>query len=245
MINKSEKDTVKLQKFMADAGIASRRSAEEMIAKGRVTVNGRKATIGDRVSSKDIVALDGVVIAKQIKEHTYIMLNKPRGYITSRKDERGRKTVFDLINIPNVRLHPVGRLDYGSEGLLLLTDDGDFTYKLTHPGFEQDKTYEISVKGKITLEQELRLISPFILDGYKTSPAQVKVLRREEEKSKLIIIIHEGRNRQVRRMCEEAGLEITRLRRIGEGGLRIGKLAPGEWRYLTAAEIHMFKGNKS
>ena len=230
----------RLQKILSGCGVASRRAAEKMIEDGRVTVNGEVATLGTKANlENDLIAVDGKLIAKP-KKKTYIMLNKPRGFITTLKDERGRRTVLDLIDLP-VRVYPVGRLDYQSEGLLLLTNDGELTQSLTHPSHEIGKQYIVTVRGNVD-EALTALRLPFVLDGRATIPAQASVLRETSDGGTLSITIYEGRNRQIRRMCEMSGLEVVRLKRVSIGKLEMSGLRVGEWRELTDKEIAYLKG---
>lgn len=233
--------TVRLQKFIADAGVSSRRKAEELIAAGKVRVNGAVAHIGDKVDPKrDTVTVSG----KKIKRETanvYIMMNKPRGYVTTLSDEKDRKCVAELIKDVEKRVYPVGRLDRDSEGLLLFTNDGQFANALMHPSHHIQKTYRVSVRPKVTEAQITALTSSLMIDGRKTVPADVRVVSNEEDKSILEIILFEGRNRQIRRLCEEAGLETLRLKRLSIGQLGLGKLRPGEYRELTNEEVSLLK----
>lgn len=230
--------TERLQKILAGRGICSRRKAEEMIIGGRVSVNGVVAKLGDSADpATDEIRLDGELLPTA-EEHVYIMLHKPRGFVTTASDERGRPNVTQLVDVPQ-RVYPVGRLDMDSEGLLLLTNDGEFANRVMHPKKEVDKIYEVWVKGYsesgiATLKQ------PMEIDGYTIRTPKVKVLGVKGDGAHLEITIHEGRNRQVRRMCSHAGMTVTRLRRIGEGSLRLGNLEKGKWRYLTTAEIMEF-----
>lgn len=222
----------RLQKLLSAAGVCSRRQGEEYLSAGRVTVNGVTAHLGDKADpEKDAVALDGVPIHTKAA-HTYLMLHKPVGYVTTLSDERGRRTVADLVADCGVRVWPVGRLDYDSEGLLLLTDDGDLTHRLTHPSHEIEKEYHVAVTGDV--ERALPILrGPLELDGQPLAPAQVAVLAPQ----RLQIVIHQGKNRQVRRMCALAGLEVKRLIRVREGDLRLGNLPAGKWRRLTVEEV--------
>lgn len=231
----------RLQKILSACGVASRRAAEKMIDDGRVTVNGEVAHLGQSADvDNDIITVDGKLIAQPKK--TYIMLNKPRGFITTSSDEKGRRTVLDLIDLPT-RVYPVGRLDYNSEGLLLLTNDGALTNELTHPSHEIGKQYIVTVKGDVD-EALTALRLPFILDGRETVPAQAQVLRETSDGGTLSITIYEGRNRQIRRMCEMSGLEVVRLKRVAIGKLEMVGLRAGEWRHLTDKEIAYLKGLK-
>jgi len=222
----------RLQKLLSAAGVCSRRQAEAYIRAGRVTVNGETATLGGKADpGRDRVEVDGVPLASP-QGHTYIMLNKPRGYVTTLSDERGRKTVAQLVADCPARVWPVGRLDMDSEGLLLLTDDGELTHRLTHPSHQVEKEYRVWVSGDVG--RALPILSAPVLDGGEVLTAD-RVKRMGERA--LTVVIHQGKNRQVRRMCAAAGLKVERLRRVREGEVRLGGLAPGKWRALTAAEI--------
>lgn len=225
----------RISKYLADCGIASRRKAEEIVSAGRVQLNGETVTdLGRRVMHTDDVRLDGKPITKP-EEHVYILLYKPRGYLTTLSDDRGRNTVMQLVDIPGHRVFPVGRLDLDSEGLLLLTDDGELAFRLTHPRKQVDKVYVASLKEPIKEDSVERMRIGIMLEGSMTAPAHVRVIHP----SGLIIevSIHEGRKRQVRRMVEEAGSRVVSLKRIRLGPLELGKLAPGEWRHLTPGEV--------
>lgn len=227
----------RLQKIIAAAGLMSRRTAEEYISAGRVTVNGRIAALGDKADAeKDRILVDGRALPST-GEKVYIMLNKPKGYVTSMKDEKGRKDVSLLVQELGVRVYPVGRLDMNSEGLLLMTNDGDFANRLTHPSHEVTKTYYTWVLGKNIPQAVERLGLPMELDGYTLRPAQVETVKLFPGGALLSISIHEGRNRQVRKMCQAVGLKVTRLKRVAEGGLELGDLAPGKWRALSGEEL--------
>ena len=233
--------TVRLQKFLADAGVASRRKAEELIAAGKVRVNGAIAQIGDKVDPKhDVVTVGGKKIARGTAL-VYFVMNKPRGYVTTMSDENGRKCVAELIKDVGARVYPVGRLDRDSEGLLLFTNDGEFANAMTHPSHHVQKVYRVSVRPKVTDEQITVLTSALMIDGRNTVPADVRVVSNEEDKSILEFTIFEGRNRQIRRLCEEAGLETLRLKRLSVGQLTLGKLKPGEYRPLTRDEVSLLK----
>ena len=233
--------TERLQKILSARGVASRRAAEEMIKAGRVRVNGVAAVLGDSADpEKDEILLDGSALPSP-QENVYIMLNKPRGFVTTLSDEKGRKNVAQLVADCAVRVYPVGRLDMDSEGLLLLTNDGAFANALMHPKHQVDKTYEVWVVGNHPGVPAL-LRRPIDLDGYRIKPPQVKLLRQDCDKAKYLVTIHEGRNRQIRRMCEAAGVQVTRLRRIGEGSLKLGDLPLGKWRHLTREEAEALRG---
>ena len=228
--------TERLQKILASRGVASRRKAEEIIAAGRVRVNGVVAALGDSADSEnDEILLDGKLLPTR-QSYIYIMLNKPRGYVTTLSDEKGRPDVSALVSDCPLRVYPVGRLDMDSEGLLLLTNDGEFANRMMHPKHTVNKVYEVWVKGFHAAGPVL-LRRPIELDGYRIQPPEVKLLRNEGDKAKFLVTIHEGRNRQIRRMCQAAGMEVTRLRRIAEGSLRLGTLPLGQWRELTKDEI--------
>ena len=230
---------VRLQKMLADCGVASRRKSEELIAAGRVRVNGRVAQIGDKVDPQN----DKVYVGKRRVTGTarpklrYIMLNKPRGVLTTMSDDRGRKCVADLIKDIDERLYPVGRLDRDSEGMLLMTNDGEFANHVMHPKKHVNKVYRVTVRPNINDLQVSKLESGVVIDGRKTAPAQVRVVSREEERSVLEIVIREGRNRQIRKMCDAVGLEVARLKRTAIGGVKLGGLRSGMYRDLTDIEV--------
>ena len=226
----------RLQKLISAAHLASRRAAEQMILDGRVTVNGLTAELGQTADpAVDVILVDGKPLTFSA-EKVYIMLNKPRGYVTTLSDEQGRRTVAELVEDMGVRVFPVGRLDLNSDGLLLLTDDGALANALMHPAHEVDKTYRTEVEGDVDAALPI-LRSSLEIDGYCIRPAEVVI----EGNGVLNITIHEGRNRQVRKMCEKASLRVRRLTRIAEGPLRLGELPVGKWRYLTENEIKTLK----
>ena len=229
--------TQRIQKIIASRGIASRRKVEELISAGRVTCNGRVCLLGESADPDvDIILLDGKPLPSG-GEYTYIMLHKPRGYVTTLSDEKGRKDITSLIADCKQRVYPVGRLDMDSEGLLLLTNDGDFANKLMHPKHEINKTYHAYVKS-FSQDKLSRFNQPITLDGYTIKQPDVKLISADEQGNALLeIIIHEGRNRQVRRMCAIAGMPVQRLIRIAEGYVKLGKLPLGKWRNLTAEEL--------
>ena len=224
---------------MSDNGILSRRKAEEAIRRGRVTVNGHPCLIGQKINPRrDVIAIDGTrVNLEQKKKNLYIMLNKPRGYVTTTDDEHGRQTVLDLVADASAKVYPVGRLDRNSEGLLLLTNDGAFANTIMHPSNHVTKTYRVTVRSLITEEQAVQLSVGVEVDGKETMPASVLVLAEEQGRSVLQISITEGRNRQVRKMCEAVGLTVTRLKRTSIGPLKLGMLKPGTWRELKPSEL--------
>lgn len=225
----------RLQKLLSAAGICSRRTAEEYIAAGRVTVNGVTARVGDKADlDRDRVLVDGKPISQREKT-VWLMLNKPRGYVTTLSDEKGRKTAAQLVAGCGVRVWPVGRLDLDSEGLLLFTNDGEGTNRLLHPSHEVEKEYHVTVTGDVAAALPI-LSGPMELDGQPLAPAEVRLLKSAPEGGLLSVVIHQGKNRQVRRMCALAGLEVKRLVRVREGRLTLGELAPGKWRPLTRRE---------
>ena len=227
----------RLQKLISAAGLASRRAAEKMIADGRVTVSGKTALLGESADpERDTVCVDGKPL-RFSGARTYIMLNKPRGYVTTLHDERGRPTVAELVTDAGARLYPVGRLDMYSEGLLIMTNDGDFANRLTHPSGNIGKTYHVWVGGSGIREKAELLRQPMDIDGYVTRPARVELMGEFDDGAVLAVTIFEGRNRQVRKMCDKAGLKVTKLLRVREGPLELGALKAGHWRHLTEDEI--------
>lgn len=232
--------TERLQKILSARGVASRRKAEEMIQNGLVTVNGIVASLGECADVEiDDIRVAGKPLPSQ-QENVYILLHKPRGYVTTLSDEKGRPNAAQLVADCGVRVYPVGRLDMDSEGLLLFTNDGEFANALMHPKHEVKKTYDTWVTGYVS-GAEVLLSRPIELDGYTIRPPKIKLIRTDGKKAKFQITIHEGRNRQVRRMCEAAGMTVTRLKRIKEGSLALGDLPLGKWRYLTEEEISSLK----
>lgn len=226
-----------MQKVMAQAGIGSRRACEEIIKENRVQVNGKLATLGQKVDpAKDSISVDGKPLGKEERKR-YFILNKPFGYITTAKDQFDRKSVLDLLPKVVERVYPVGRLDYDSEGLVFLTNDGDLAYQVMHPKFELPKTYLVQLDGKVTMDAVYRLRTGVVLEDGRTAPATVQVLKSEPERSTLKLTIIEGRNRQIRRMCTSVGYNVTRLTRIAIGPLNLSGLPTGAYRSLTAKEI--------
>ncbi len=225
----------RIQKILADCGIASRRQAEKMIQDGRVLINGNICSLGMKADRMiDQILVDGEAVQESMQK-IYIMLHKPRGYVTTVSDEKQRRTVLDLIDCGH-RIYPVGRLDMDSEGLLLLTNDGELTNKLIHPSNHINKTYLVWL-NRVTTKGLREMAEEMVIDGYSIQPAQIKVLWRAKEAANIQMVIHEGRNRQIRRMAENCGMYVTRLRRIEEAGLQLGNLERGTWRYLTESEI--------
>ncbi len=234
------KDT-RLQKMLADCGVASRRKAEEIIAAGRVAVNGVRASIGDKVDvRKDRVTVDGELV-RPVEEKLYIMVYKPRGYLTAMTDDRGRKCVSELVEELGVRVYPVGRLDKDSEGLLLMTNDGAFANQIAHPSTHVPKVYRVTVRPGVTEEQLTRLAVGVEIDGRMTAPAGVRVLEQQPGRVVLEFVLHEGRNRQIRNMCEAVGLEVARLKRTAIGSVKLGMLPQGRFRELTPDEVRRLK----
>ena len=230
----------RLQKILSARGVASRRRAEEMIQHGQVPVNGTAASLGDGADPEtDEIRVNGQLLPGG-QQSVYILLNKPRGYVTTLSDEKGRPNAAQLVAGCGIRVYPVGRLDMDSEGLLLFTNDGAFANALTHPKQEVEKVYEVWVSGYYPGGEE-KMSRPIVLDGYRIRPPKVTLLSVREAKAKLRVTIHEGRNRQIRRMCEAAGMRCTRLKRIQEGNLLLGDLPSGHWRYLTPEEIAELK----
>lgn len=233
----AQQEKIRLQKIIADCGLASRRKAEEWIAAGDVRVNGETAALGDRADPRrDKITVRGRPL-HAAGENRYLLLHKPRGYITTMSDERGRKCVADLVEDVEERVYPVGRLDKDSEGLLLLTNDGAFANAMAHPAYHLPKTYRVTIHPGVTEDQLTRMETGMEIEGRKTAPARVRVLSQEKGRVVLEIILYEGRNRQIRRMCEQLGLEVARLRRTAMGSLRLGMLPPGKWRELTKEEV--------
>lgn len=228
---------IRLQKHLAQCGIASRRKAEELIEMGKVKVNGHIATLGSKVDPKrDKITVRGKTVVAN-NEKMYIMLHKPRGFVTTASDELGRKCVTDLVKDAPVRLFPVGRLDMNSEGLLFMTNDGEFANRLTHPSYNVNKTYRVTVKGSVEDEKLINLREGILLDGKTTLPCDCFVAERKTDRTVLIFIIQEGRNRQIRRMCEEVKLEVLRLKRTEIAGVKLGMLPRGSWRPLNEREM--------
>lgn len=231
----------RIQKILSERGVCSRRKAEEYILAGRITCNGNVCVLGDTADPQaDTILVDGKPLPQR-GALVYLMLNKPRGYVTTLSDEKGRDNAAQLVADCGTRVYPVGRLDMDSEGLLLFTNDGVFANAMMHPKHEVNKTYEVWVRG-YDPGAPARLRRPVELDGYTIRVPQVQVIKAEGSWARLSVTIHEGRNRQVRRMCELAGLRVTRLRRVSEGTLRLGELPLGTWRYLTEDEVRQLKG---
>ena len=235
-------EKIRLQKLIAESGLCSRRKAEEYIKQGKVKVNGHIASIGDGATLKDVISVDGerIYISKK-REKYYIMLNKPRGYVTTMSDELDRRCVTELLEDFPERVYPIGRLDRNSEGLLLFTNDGKFANDIMHPSRHVSKTYRVTVRPGITDEQLVQLSEGVVIDGRKTLPANVTVLTQEQGRVVLQVVIREGRNRQVRKMCEAVGLEVARLKRTAIGPVKLGMLKPGTYRELSTEELRALR----
>ena len=242
-----ETQKIRIQKFFTDCGILSRRAAEDEIRNGRVKINGVTAEVGQKIDpSVDRVEYRGRVIEAQKKPRfTYVMLNKPRGYLSTVTDDRGRHCVTELVEDTGVRLYPVGRLDMDSEGLLLLTNDGELTNRLTHPKHEIPKIYHVKVQGTVTTEQVKALSRSMEIDGYTILPVKTELISVKDGSSTLRMTLFEGRNRQIRKMCETQSLTVLRLCRVAIGDIKLGNLAPGKWRYLSHAQVEYLKNSKA
>lgn len=232
-----KKEPIRLQKFISQCGIASRRKAEELILQGSVKINGKTAVLGDKVNPSDKVFVKGKRIVMPKAKYRYIMLNKPRGFITTMNDERGRKCVAELVQDVGERVYPIGRLDKDSEGMLVFTNDGEFANKVMHPKNSVYKIYRVTVRPSIDEEQIVKLETGIMLDGKKTAPAIVHVIHKEQGRVVLEMILHEGKNREIRRMCEAVGLQVARLKRTQIGCVKMGMLKQGDWRDLTEQEV--------
>ena len=228
---------VRLQKYLSECGVASRRKSEEFIAQGLVKVNGNVAKVGDSVDPRnDYVTLNGKKV-EHTAELKYIMLHKPRGFVTTMSDELGRRCVASLVEDVGERVYPIGRLDRNSEGLLLLTNDGNFANAVMHPSKHVPKVYRVTIRPGITDEQISKFMSGMMIDGRMTAPTEVKVLQKDEGRTVLEIVLYEGRNRQIRKMCEQLEIEVARLKRISIAGVKLGMLQQGKWRELTPQEV--------
>ena len=237
-------ESIKLQKYFTDCGIMSRRAAEKEIEDGKVRVNDEIATPGMRIvpGVDEVTYLGKPVLMPKFKKNIYVMLNKPRGYLTTMSDDRGRHTVAELVADIDARVYPVGRLDMDSEGLLLLTNDGDLALKLTHPRHEIPKIYHVKVAGTVSKETLKTLNREMEIDGYKLLPVKTELISVKSDHSVLRMTLFEGRNRQIRKMCEAVDLEVLRLFRIAIGDISLGDIAPGKWRYLTSSQVKYLKG---
>lgn len=238
-------EKIRLQKIIAASGYCSRRKAEELIAANKIKLNGRPVKLGDKADPrKDIITINGEkLLVERKRKFLYIMLNKPRGYVTTMSDEQGRRIVTDLLDGIEERVYPIGRLDRNTEGLLLFTNDGAFANDITHPSRNVSKTYRVTIHPDITEEQLVELTQGVLIDGEKTLPASVIVLAKEEGRVVLQVVIREGKNRQVRKMCEAVGLEVARLKRTAIGPLKLGMLKPGTYRHLTPEELRALRNS--
>lgn len=235
-------EKIRIQKIIADSGYCSRRKAEELISQNRVQVNGRPCKLGDKAGTKDSISIDGEnIFVPKKKELYYIMLNKPRGYVTTMSDELDRKCVIDLLDGLDERVYPVGRLDRNSEGMLLFTNDGKFANDIMHPSKHITKTYRVTVRPDISDEQLVALSEGVEIDGRKTLPCTVTVLDKQPNRVVMQMVIKEGRNRQIRKMCEAVGLEVARLKRTAIGPVKLGMLKPGEYRELKPDELRAIR----
>lgn len=241
-IKRDAEGSIKIQKYFTDCSVMSRRAAEEAIRQGRVTINGAVAEEGQRmIPGTDKIELDGKEIRPSVQEKTYVLLNKPRGFVTTLSDEKGRRTVADLVADLPTRVYPVGRLDMDSDGLLLLTDDGALANKLTHPKHRIPKIYRVTIAGRVDRTTVDALSAPMIIDGYKIQPVKTRLIQGSLTSSVLEMTLYEGRNRQIRKMCQQQQLKITRLCRVAIGDIRLGSIELGKWRYLTPEEIKYLK----
>lgn len=234
-------EEIRIQKFISDCGVLSRRAAEKEIEAGHVTVNGKRALIGQKIDPVHDKVKVGGRLCRRTEEKVYVMLNKPRGYVTTMSDEKGRKCIPELMEELPERVYPCGRLDMESEGLLLLTNDGTVADKLMHPRNHLEKIYHVKVRTEIAPEVITRLNEPMVIDGYKIKPVTVALIAKKDGATTLRFTLSEGRNRQIRKMCEQVGLEVMRLRRIAVGELNIGTLRPGQWRFLNHSETEYLK----
>ena len=239
-------ETVKLQKYFSNCGIMSRRAAEDEIKKGKVTVNGEVADLGLRIDPDcDVVTYKGKRVLPLDSEKTYILLNKPRGTVTTLSDEKGRPTVISLLSGLSARVYPVGRLDFDSDGLLLLTNDGELTNRLTHPRHQIPKIYHVTVKGDVNAEQLSKLSSALVIDGYRILPVNTEIIKKAPSSTTLKMTLYEGRNRQIRKMCALCDLSVLSLTRVALGNITLGNLPVGKWRYLSEAEVSYLKQESS
>ena len=231
-------DRIRLQKYLSQCAVASRRKSEELILAGKVKVNGKVAGLGDKVSPRnDTVTVSGKKIVSS-KKHYYIVLHKPRGFITTMEDEMGRKCVAELVKDVGARVYPVGRLDKDSEGMLLMTNDGEFANFMTHPSKHIPKTYRVTVRPDVTEDMLVKFATGMEIDGRMTAPADAHILEKQENRVVLEVVLYEGRNRQIRKMCEALGLEVARLKRTSIGSIKLGMLPQGKWRNLSEDEVH-------
>ena len=231
---------MRINKYLADCGVGSRRECDKLIAEGLVKINDKVATLGSDVDENAHVTVRGKRVGDK-QTAVYVMLHKPKGYVTTAKDELGRKTVLDLVGDIKQRIYPVGRLDYDTEGLLILTNDGELANRLTHPRNEVNKSYIARLSGQLTEAERRTVEKGVLIDGVKTAPAKVKILEKDEHHTRVEITIHEGRNRQIRRMLEAVGHQTLVLKRTREGAVSIGFMQPGEYRVLSDAELNALR----
>lgn len=238
-------EKVRLQKIISESGFCSRRKAEEFISQNKVKVNGRPVKLGDKANpARDIITVgDEKIVFDRKKQYSYIMLNKPRGYVTTMEDEMGRRCVTELLSGVSERVYPIGRLDRNSEGVLLFTNDGDFANSIMHPRNHISKTYRVTVRPDISDEQLIQMTEGIVIEGKRTMPAIINVLTKEAGRVVLQMTIREGKNRQIRKMCEAVGLEVARLKRTSIGPIKLGMLKPGTWRDLTAEELRAIRNS--
>lgn len=231
-------EKIRLQKYLSQCSVASRRKAEELIEQGKVKVNGRKAILGDKVDPvHDKIFVFGKPVLSNENKKMYVMLHKPRGFVTTLSDEQGRKCVADLVSDSGVRLFPVGRLDRNSEGLLFMTNDGEFANILTHPSRHVSKVYRVTVKGKVSDKQLDTMSVGMELEDYTTLPCEIGVIERFDDRTVLRFVLYEGKNREIRKLCEAVGLEVIRLKRVEMAGIKLGMLPQGRWRELNEKEV--------
>ncbi len=241
-MDKKETNEVRIHKYIADSGIMSRRAAEDAVKRGEIKINGERAEIGQKITiGVDVIEYKGQDISKVKNRLVYIMLNKPVGYVTTMSDEKGRACVADLVSDVGVRVYPVGRLDLESEGLLLLTNDGELAKRLTHPKHNVPKYYNVTFNGTLTYKDRKKLSSEMTIDGYKIQPVKNTVVEMKEDKTVLCLELYEGRNRQIRKMCEQCGLELIKLKRVAIGNIRLGSLKLGAWKHLTASQVNSLR----
>ncbi|MEE1186255.1 MAG: pseudouridine synthase [Acutalibacteraceae bacterium] len=232
-----KKEKIRLQKYLSECEVASRRKSEELIINGNVKINGRKAVLGDKIDPyKDLVTVKGKRV-NRVEEKVYLMLYKPRGFINTMSDERNRKCVADLIKDVKQKVYPVGRLDKDSEGLLLLTNDGDFSNTMMHPKTHIPKTYRVTVREKVEEDKLEMLKKGVVIDGKKTAPCEIEIIQQEDNRTVLLFVLYEGRNREIRKMCESVNYTVIRLKRVAYGNLKLGMLQTGKWRYLHENEV--------
>lgn len=231
-------EKIRLQKYLSQCAVASRRKSEELILAGKVKVNGKPAGLGDKVNpKKDVVTVSGKKIVSN-KKHYYIILHKPRGFITTMEDEMGRKCVAQLVKDVGARVYPVGRLDKDSEGMLIMTNDGEFANHMTHPSKHIPKVYRVTVRPDVKEEQLVKFQTGMEIDGRMTAPAEAHIIEKQDNRVVLEVVLYEGRNRQIRKMCEALGFEVARLKRTSIGSIKLGMLPQGKWRELTEEEVH-------